>query len=382
MTPRQHCDDIGIVRKAKENLINSMYNSIDTPTPARQLLGKELANGWKIEALIDRPETATGGYFSTSYIVRSRNGEKAFLKAMDYRKALESADPARELQAMTAAFNFERRILEKCKFNHLSRIVRVLDSGILPAQDGDASSVVQYLIFELAKGDIRSFVNIGQAFEAAWALRTMHQATAALRQLHSAQIAHQDIKPSNLLYFENDHSKLADLGRAFDRHNTSPHDSRDCAGDQTYAPPELLYRHISQDWIVRRLGCDMYLLGSLVVFFCTGVSITHLLFKRLNKKHHWQHWSGSYGEVLPYLQHVFAQIIREIPEKIRIDSSGEIALVIQQLCNPDPERRGHPKNIGLSSGNRYSLERYVSIFDRLARRAEWSLQHTPIMRTT
>ena len=352
---------------------NVMNNLTNTLTPAQQLLGKELPNGWKVEELIDRPEITTGGHFSTSYIVQSDNGGKAFLKALDYRKALKSPDPARAVQAMTAAYNFERDILEKCKNNRLSRIVTVLDDGTLPAQDGDASGVVQYLILELAKGDIRSSVGFGETFETAWTLRTMHQAAAALQQLHSAQIAHQDVKPSNVLIFENEHSKLADLGRAFDRHSTSPHDELDYAGDQTYAPPEFLYGHISQEWRVRRFGCDMYLLGSFVVFLCTGVSMTHLLSKRLNREHHWSKWDGTmYREILPYIQNVFAQIVRGFRDEITIDFADEIADLVKQLCNPDPERRGHPGNARW--GNKYSLERYVSIFDRLAKKAEWSLR--------
>ena len=359
-----------------------MDSSTGTSTPAQQLVGKELPNGWKVEELIEQPETATGGHFSTSYIVRSGNGERAFLKAMDYRKALESSDPARALQTMTAAYNFERDILEKCNSNRLSRIVRVLDSGSLPPQNGDASSVVEYLIFELARGDIRSFVSFGQAFDMAWALRTMHQTAVALRQLHSAQIAHQDVKPSNVLIFEHDYSKLADLGRAFDRQSPSPHDELFCAGDLTYAPPELLYGHAPEDWRVRRLGCDVYLLGSLVVFFCTGVSMTHLLLKRLDKEHSYKNWGGLYSEVLPYLQQVFTEIIRELREKSRIDFADELAGLVTQLCNPDPQLRGHPKNIGYRQ-DRYSLERYVSVFDRLAKKAEWSLtRRDSIMRST
>jgi len=348
-------------------------------TPARQLVGRELPNGWKVEAAVERPLHATGGNFSASYIVRGGDGRKAFLKAMDYRQALGDADPATALEIMTTAFNFERFLLEKCRSRNLSRIVRVLDGGTLPAQDGDPSSVVQYLVFELASGDIRSVKEIGQTFEFAWALRIMHQAAAALQQLHSVRIAHQDVKPSNILRYENGRYKLADLGRAFDLNQSSPHEEMPCAGDQTYAPPELLYGYLHEDWTIRRLGCDMYLLGSLFVFLCTGVSLTPLLLKRLDVQHQPNNWSGPYGEVLTYIEGEFTQILREYREMIPSGFSEEAASLVRQLCNPDPQQRGHPLNF--RSVNRYSLERYVSIFDRLAKQAEWSLRRgNPIHR--
>ena len=342
--------------------------------PAQRLAGKELMNGWKVMELIDRPPGATGGNFSSAYIVHSRNGEKAFLKAMDFRGALESPDPAKALEAMTSAYNFEKDLLEKCKSHRASRIVKVLDSGTLRPQSGDPSNVVQYLIFELAERDVRSFVDWSQVFDTGWALRFMHQAAAALQQLHSMRIAHQDVKPSNILIFADQESKLADLGCAFDRDRTSPRDVFDCAGDLTYAPPELLYGYVPADWRARRLGCDMYLLGSLAVFFFAGVSMTHLLFGRLDREHHHENWNGTYEEVSPYILHIFTQIIRELRMRIPSNIAEEVSRLIGQLCNPVPEQRGHPKNI-LSGGNQYSLERYVSAFDCLAKRAEWILTH-------
>ena len=354
-------------------------NIFNTSTPAMQLVGRQLKNGWKVTALINRPDTATGGQFSTSYVVHSNEGIRAFLKAMDFRKALETKDPARALEVMTAAYNFERDVLAKCSAKGLSRIVRVLDFGTIPPEAGDPSSVVQYLILELADHDIRSFVKWAQVFETAWTLRIMHNVTVALRQLHSIEIAHQDLKPSNVLVFGDNSSKLGDLGRAYDRNAKSPYDSLPFAGDWTYAPPEVLYKSIYHDWKTRRLGSDIYLLGSLFVFFCANVSMTHLLSDRIERALHWEQWTGEYGEVLPYVQGVFAQIIREFRRRIHPKYATDIAEIVRQLCNPDPALRGHPKNIH-SRGNQYSLERYASWLDLLARKAQWSLNRKDSIR--
>ena len=342
-------------------------------SPAQSLAGIKLPDGWIVEKLVKRPANATGGHFSTSYIVCSKEGNKAFLKAMDFQTALSSPDPALATQEMTAAFLFERNLLKKCESNNLSRIVRVLSDGKLAATADDPSTVVQYLIFELADGDIRSAMKFSEQIDNAWTLRTIHQIAAALRQLHSVQIAHQDLKPSNVLAFGSKDFKLADLGRAFDRSSNSPHDEFHCAGDKTYAPPELLYGYINPDWRVRRLACDLYLLGSFVFFLHTKVSLTHELLGRLDEQHHYKFWGRDYAEVLPYLQQALTQIIREFGQSVQSNCNGELTETIRQLCNLDPKDRGHPRNRKYN-GSQYSLERYVSLFDRLARRAEWAVK--------
>ena len=124
-----------------------MNNQIYHQTPATLLTGRTLDNGWQVNELLDRPITSTGGHFSTSYIVYSPRGEKAFLKAMDYQMALESSDPAKSLEIMTAAFNFERNLLEKCKSNRLSRIVRVLDGGTIAAKPGGPPAALSSISF-------------------------------------------------------------------------------------------------------------------------------------------------------------------------------------------------------------------------------------------
>src|SRR5690348_3294472 len=108
-----------------------------TASPARRLVGLTLQEGWTVVELIDRPPGATGGCFSQSYRVISENGREAFLKALDYTDALvNSDDPARVLAALTAAYNYERDLLAKCKGRRLSRVVTIIADGKIKVADG------------------------------------------------------------------------------------------------------------------------------------------------------------------------------------------------------------------------------------------------------
>jgi hypothetical protein len=95
-------------------------NAAADATPAKSLEGLELPNGWVIGPLIEKAGTQTGGVFSCAYPVRKADGQSAFLKAMDYTRALRSADPAAELNTLTSAFLFEREILQECADRKIS----------------------------------------------------------------------------------------------------------------------------------------------------------------------------------------------------------------------------------------------------------------------
>jgi eukaryotic-like serine/threonine-protein kinase len=201
-------------------------------------------------------------------------------------------------------------------------------------------------------------------------LQCLHHIAVGLLQLHGQGIAHQDLKPSNVMVFAGIESKLADLGRAAAKGQSPPHEGRDVAGDLAYAPPELLYGFCSPDWNQRRLGCDAYLLGSMIVFFFTGTNMTSLLIAMLDPTFDWNTWGGTYSEILPYLREAFSRALATISDSIPAAVRDPIITMIQQLCEPDPARRGHPKNReGLS--NPYSLERFVTQLDLLRRRVEY-----------
>lgn len=81
---------------------------------------------------------------------------------------------------------------------------------------------------------------------------------------------------------------------------------------------------------------------------------------------------GVFEDVLPYLRDAFGRGVKlfgeDVPEEVR----GEMVEVVRQLCEPDPRLRGHPRNRA-GGGNQYSLERYISKFDILAKKAEFGL---------
>jgi len=316
------------------------------------------------------PPSATGGSFSHCYKVKSTDGKEAFLKALDYSRALRSGDPAAELQKLTAAYIFERDILELCNNKGLDRVVRAIKSGNVTVSCGGSSEVVQYLIFEKADCDVRSQLADATKINLSWKLKCLHNIATGLGQLHSIEIAHQDVKPSNVLVFDNKISKIADLGRAAHKRIVAPHDHYSFAGDPSYSPPEGLYNFIQPDWIYRRMGCDCYLLGSMVTFFFTGFSATALLLKNLDKQHHWLNWNGTFDQVLPFLRESYRLVILEceasIPnEKLRI----EIIKLIKELCEPDPRIRGD-KSQRNKFGSPFATERYISRFNTLAYQSE------------
>lgn len=337
---------------------------------AEKLEGVELDGGWMIGPLQARSPLATGGNFSQSY--KAKNGSRvAFVKALDFHRAFSSGgDMTRVLQQALEVFNFEVDMLSLCEQKRMDRIVRAIGSGIVDT-DGTPFGQVPYLIFEEADGDIRKHLDDPSFNKGiAWKLRSLHHITTGLKQLHSADVAHQDLKPSNILIFNASIptrvSKLADLGCASNSTRHCPFDHMDWAGDPKYAPPEVSYGFIQSDWHQRRIGYDLYLLGSVACFLFTRTTANSILLKNLADQFWPGNWAGTFDDVLPYLDHAFAETSRIFASQLPITLAGELMPIYQQLCNPDPRKRGYPGQ----KHNQVSLERYISIFDRLARAAE------------
>ena len=334
---------------------------------AHMLEGRELPSGWRVLTKIERGPDATGGHFSVGYIVE-RNGVRGYLKALDYSLAFESNDSAQVLEWMTSAYNFEASLLAGCA--HMDKVVRALDRGEITVEGADGVPNVAYLIFEEAEGDIRAALDsLSASFDYAWACRMLHHAATGLWQMHQAEMAHQDVKPSNVLTFGRELSKIADLGRASRRGATAPHDELECAGDHTYAPPELLYGYVAPEWRARRQACDLYLLGSLAMFVFSGATTTAAILTFLDDAQYPERWTDDYAALLPFVRVAFDRALDEFEQALPEELARELAPLVRALCDPDPTVRGHP-NARAGQGNPYSLERFVSAFNLIASRAE------------
>ena len=207
--------------------------------------------------------------YHSSCFIATKDGERAFLKALDIEKFDIS-----ELTWHMSGFQYESNLLAHCKSERLTRIVRVLETGNID-RGSELPPVlrnVPYMVLELApEGDVRTTVDITRGVPDQWRFFVLHQTTLALLQLHGQSIAHQDLKPSNVLNFGEKKLKLGDLGRSSRRGVTAPHDDLTGPGAKNYAPFEHRYGNVSTDWVERRLSTDVFHLGCLVIFAFTNI---------------------------------------------------------------------------------------------------------------
>lgn len=342
---------------------------------AQMLLGKELPNGWLVVEKIEKESDKSAKVYSSYYKVQ-KGEQKGFLKAFDYSAATKSTnDYTEDLKAILDAFTLEKEILKSCTEYGCKNVIQLLEDGSIDVEEAEKYPRVEYLILEYAeKGSVKDVLK-NEKITLEWKLLSLHQLAKGLNELHKIKVAHQDIKPSNLVNFESGKSKISDLGSAMRLGSTKEElplhlFDKDYAGTWAYAPPELLYGEKSDDDVIRRIGCDLYLLGSMVAFYFTHVSMTSLIKDNLADHLCWTNNSnyGNYNSVKSYVIQAFEMALIDMGREIENQSLRQkVTEIVRYLCNPDPLKRGHERSIKLLGSN-YSLERFVTVFDLLASR--------------
>ena len=80
-------------------------------------------------------------------------------------------------------------------------------------------------------------------------------------------------------------------------------------------------------------------------------------------------FGGTFDDVKPHLIEAYNKTLAEIKDRIDESIRKDLIEIIAQLTHPVPEQRGIPKGF-ITSLPQYSLHRYISIIDRLAKKLE------------
>ncbi|MFI0472464.1 hypothetical protein ACGLWX_07045 [Halomonas sp. HMF6819] len=311
--------------------------------PSTNLVGKSTPCGWKVIELITTAQTS-GGNFCTRYLVEDDDNKIAFMKAMDLSRVMSGS--LEDIQALINEYIFERNILDFCKNEKMSKVVVPLSAGELINNQFPAPlNKVFYIVFEKADGDLRQIYLHERNNNWLSFFQAMHHVCIATEQLHRAGIAHQDIKPSNILHFPKNQSKIGDLGRVTDIHGKSPFINMPFPGDYRYAPIEVRYG-ISIKNFSDRFLTDIYSVGSLIYQTVMGVPLTAALANE-SEKISLNVFQIDYKESLvihisafsTLLNDFFVECVRLFGNKIAV----EVTNTVREMCYPDYEKRGAPK---------------------------------------
>ncbi|MES0127250.1 hypothetical protein [Mesorhizobium sp. M0029] len=348
--------------------------SIATALEGLDLPGKKRPGAWRVLEKLSHSKQNSTEKCSVGYRVQHSDGTLGFLKASDIDLMTSGDDMLARLFAATELQTFERAILNHCQGSNMDRVVTPLDYGDDLRVYESVRQPLFWIVFELAKCDARMQMNINRRLDFSWSLTALHNLSTAVSQLHGASVSHNDIKPSNLLVFDDLLQKLGDLGSATSPSYPALHDGEGCIGDARYAAPETVYSDFEQESSIvfaSRRASDLYLLGSMAFFFMTGTMLTPAVLSRMLEVHQPHKWGGGFQAILPYWRQAFADTLMSLRRELPANADGALTNhsqrfveAVKQLCEPDPSLRGHPLSRNVH-GDPYSVERYIALFDLL-----------------
>lgn len=350
-----------------------------TDFASSDLSGKTIGNWIVKDIIVNNDSTAK---YSLFYNVES-DGEPAIMKVLDAEKCNRNREDGvgrtELLSRETTAFHYETKVAEACAGRHMSNVVRYIDSGEVEL-DGYTIPTVAYIVYELSEGKIGDFlefsskadlvVDLGMLVDK---LKSLHQVTKGVKQLHTNAIAHHNITPLSIEVFDGKSTfKLGGLHttRSDQDDLQSPESRKIFNGDLTYAPPEAFFAPTSHD-MGTYYQIDTYMLGNLVVYYLTMLNMTTLLNYHLPYTlKEWAKGGADYKAVLPEIINAFDTILNNIKSSICEEDLREpIIEIISCLCNPDPEKRGYPGGFKTSRANA-DLQRLLTRLDILYKQAQ------------
>lgn len=339
---------------------------------ADALVGVTIAGRWRLDEKFHVGKQESGGNFGVGYTATDlQDGLRRFVKIVDFRSRLRDMSQLRQLLEMA---EFEVIMHKACM--RMSKVVRMVGHGQLAFQTPASPDPYNYLclVLERGDGDIKSHVDFHPDRSPYWKLWVLREVALAIVQMERAQLAHNDIKPSNVIRFPSNGTvhniKLGDVGRTVTKSGTGPFDGMAWAGDPRHKPLELLYGWEEPEWQNRRTAADAYMLGNLVSFLFSGASLTERVINSLppEYRHGVGGFAGPYRDLLDIIRHIRNRVLEDqilptFPAEVRL----ELGDIVRWLTEPDPQLRGDPS---ARRGGTVGIDRILSRLERLAQRAQ------------
>ena len=352
-----------------ENQFNDVQNVVKRPA-AEDLAGIIISNRFRLERRLHIGKQESGGNFGVGYIATDlNNGDRRFVKVVDFRKRMHSLHELREILEWA---EFEVLMHKACL--RMSKVVRMVAHGQLAFLEEGSSEPYNFIcvVMELGEGDIKNHVDYAPEGSGYWKLWVLREISLAVVQMERASLAHNDIKPSNVIRFASDgdrHSvKLGDVGRAVTKSGSGPFDDWIWAGDPRHKPLEVLYGYQEQEWQDRSTAADAYMLGNLASFLFAGASMTERVVNSLPPNLRPGAFNGSYRDIIDVIRHAWNTVLEEqIAPTFPEQSRDELSRIIRGLTDPDPAIRGEPRARKTGS---LGLDRVHSRLERMARQAQ------------
>lgn len=281
---------------------------------------------------------------------RVADGTPAFAKVFDFSRGAADLPEDRRRELLEQTFAFERAMLERCRRRGLRGVVRLLAAGRTGAGQTVAGEPV--LILERAEGDLEHLLDAALAKPRllSWRrrLEIIADVAEALGELHAAGMAHQDVKPSNVLLMGDGSVRLADLARGYAPRLVMPHAGFGIVGDRARAPVEQRFGVFAEDRAARGVSCDTYLLGSLIAEVFMRWPMTPLLRDALSPGVPWPRgrgsgyppWDAATVEMLRAgLVRAGKELVTRLPRTMPRVAREDLIGVVVRACEPDPWER-------------------------------------------